>query len=317
MTTTDSAQTSPGQATRGWYFHFGTAKGILGAAAAGQTSVRISLDLGISKEEWEIREGGLVLDGERGICLDLSALEPVQGVENKIFHFDGRTLTPVEIRADGYYKLVPTESLPTLEINGVKMHRSKDIDPGEDARAKTALVVRPGDIVLDTCGGLGYSAVFAVKAGAVRVMSTEKSRAVLAIRDKNPWLWPGAFPWLDQEAAQRIRLEHKDIFQGIKDLEDGCFDAIIHDPPRFTSATGDLYGRQFYTHLARVLRPCGRLFHYTGSPKRIKNGNRFVANAGKRLTKAGFAHVEFNDFLQGLVAEKAGDKDKKRVRKRP
>jgi len=230
----------------------------------------------------------------------------VRGAENKIFCFDGCALNPVEVRADGYYKLVPTDSLPTLEINGVKMHRSKDIDPAEDARAKTALVTRPGDIVLDTCGGLGYSAIFAVKAGAARVVTTEKSRAVLSIREKNPWLRPGAFPWLDPEALGRIRLEHGDIVQRIAEFDHRSFDAVLHDPPRFTSATGDLYGRQFYGHLARVLKPYGRLFHYTGCPKRIKNGNRFVANAQKRLASAGFTQIAFNDTLQGLTAEKAG-----------
>ena len=306
MTKLDSEKTSPGQASGGWYFHSKMVECILDAAGKGMALVRLSLDLGITEKDWQIRDGGLVLDEESNLCLDLAVLERVQKAGSKIFCHNGSALEPVEVRADGYYKLVPTDSLPTLEINGVKMHRSKDIDPAEDARAKTALVVRSGDIVLDTCGGLGYSAIFAVKAGAARVVSAEKSSAVLAIREKNPWLQPGAFPWLDPEAMGRIRLAHGDIGQRIAEFEDGSFDAVLHDPPRFTSATGDLYGRPFYSHLARVLKPRGRLFHYTGSPKRIKNGNRFVANAGKRLASAGFVQVEFNDFLQGFVAEKAG-----------
>ncbi len=317
MTQSESAKTSPGQKACGWYFHSGAAEKILKAGEKDETAVRLSLDLGISEQDWPIRDGALVLDGEQEIRLDLSSLEPLVGAENRIFLHDGSVLAPLEVRADGYYKLVPTDSVPTLEINGVKMHRSKDIDPAEDARAKAALVVAPGDIVLDTCGGLGYSAIFAVKAGAARVTSTEKSRAVLSLREKNPWLKPGAFPWLDQDAAGRILLEHGDIVRRISEFDDRSFDAVIHDPPRFTSATGDLYGGLFYGELFRVLKPGGRLFHYTGSPKRIKNGNRFVANAQKRLESAGFAQVEFNDFLQGLVAEKAGGKNKKRVRKRP
>ena len=45
-----------------------------------------------------------------------------------------------------------------------------------------------------------------------------------------------------------------------------AFDAVLHDPPRFGIA-GELYSQAFYDHLARVLKPRGVLFHYTGTPK--------------------------------------------------
>jgi len=61
----------------------------------------------------------------------------------------------------------------------------------------------------------------------------------------------------------------------------------LHDPPRFGLA-GELYSQAFYDHLARVLRPGGRLFHYTGAPNRLTS-NRDVPNeVSKRLRLAGF-----------------------------
>ncbi|HCY83536.1 MAG TPA: hypothetical protein DHV36_00200 [Desulfobacteraceae bacterium] len=276
---------------------------ILTAARDGQSSVDLSLDLNLTARTWQLRDNTLVLN-EDGTAIALTDLESVAASGSRVFCYDGRTLSPIEVRAAGYYKLVPTDSAPTLEIDGVKMHRSKDIDPLEDARLKTELVVRQGNIVLDTCGGLGYSALFAVKAGAARVISTEKSREVIRIREQNPWLFTGARDWQTESAMKRINLENADITERITTLEENAFDAVIHDPPRFTSATGDLYGKAFYSGLFRVMREGGRLFHYTGSPKKITRQDRFVNNAMKRLKQAGFQKVTFNDRLQGIYGEK-------------
>ncbi len=284
-----------------YYLHSGAARQIIEADRAGENQVKLSLDLNLSVESFGIRDHCLVLDGG---SMPVADLDPLLSAGDKVFRYTGDGLVPIEVRADGYYKLVPTSSVPTLEINGVKMHRSKDIDPLEDARLKTKLVVRPGNHVLDTCGGLGYSALFAVKAGARNVVSTEKSSAVLKIRGQNPWVRPGAFPWFTPEAAQRISLAQGDITDVITTLPDNGFDAVVHDPPRFCSATGDLYGKAFYGQLARVMRTGARLFHYTGSPKKIVHQDRFIQNAMKRLDLAGFYKISFNDHLQGIYAEK-------------
>lgn len=287
-----------------YYFHAGAVEKILRAARDGNPDVAVSLDLNLSVGTWVIQDHCLVLGDNTVIALQ--DLAPMASAGNKVFGFDGRDLFPIEVRADGYYKLVPTASAPTLEINGIKMHRSKDIDPLEDARLKAELVVRPGDHVLDTCGGLGYSALFAVKAGAAQVVSTEKSRQVIRIREQNPWLAPGARDWQTPAAMERIQLANADITGHIATLADKAFDAVIHDPPRFCSATGDLYGKAFYTELARVMQTGARLFHYTGSPQKITHGDRFIRNAVKRLEQAGFKKAAFNERLQGIYAERAG-----------
>jgi predicted methyltransferase len=302
-----------------YYFHADLVREIAEAMEAGSSFVELSLDLNLSKNRFAIKGNSLVLD--KTFEIDIKDLAPVASSRQKVFALSCDALSPIEVRADGYYKLVPTDTVPTLEIDGIKMHRSKDIDPFVDAREKTKLVVKPQDHVLDTCGGLGYSALFALKAGAGHVVSTEKSRAVIQIRQQNPWLMAtgvgGGDPvkngpaqkglakkGLGQIDLARIELVNADITDYICTLADQIFDAVIHDPPRFTSATGQLYGKQFYTQLFRVMKQSSRLFHYTGSPKKINHQDRFIKNAMKRLEQAGFSKVQFNDHLQGIHALK-------------
>ena len=276
-----------------YFFHAGTVQTIQTAAAGGMGFVEVSLDLNLSCPRFELQDNCLVLD--KTWQVDLHELEPIASMPQKVFVLSREGLFPIEVRADGYYKLVPTDTAPTLEINGIKMHRSKEMDPLADARMKTKLVVKPNDLVLDTCGGLGYSALFALKAGAQKVVSVEKSRPVLQIRGQNPWL----------PADDRIQLVQADVTQYIRDLDDLTFDAVIHDPPRFTSAFGELYGKEFYHQLFRVMKPVSRLFHYTGNPQKIKHPDRFIQNTIKRLEQAGFKQLVFKDQVQGIHGLKA------------
>ena len=280
--------------TMPYYFHFDVVTKLLEATRKKEKSVSLSLDLNLSEKVWPLEADRLMLDTDTFI--DMNKLESILSFKNKIFIFQNNALTPIEIRSDGYYKLVPTTSAPTLEINGIKMHRSKDIDPLTDAKLKTQLVVRTNDQVLDTCGGLGYSALFALKAGARKVISTEKSRAVIKIRNLNPWL--------KISEDKRLELIRTDITKEIDRFENGMFNSVIHDPPRFTSATGDLYGKKFYDALFRVMAVHSKLFHYTGSPKKIKTKDKFIKNTMKRLEYSGFKDIRFHDNLQGIYAQK-------------
>ena len=277
-----------------YYFYFDVVTKILEAIRNNTKSVSLSLDLNLSEKVWQIEEDRLILDND--MFIDMKKLESISSFKNKIFVFQNNKLRPVEVRSDGYYKLVPTSSAPTLEINGIKMHRSKEIDPLTDAKLKTQLVVAANDQVLDTCGGLGYSAIFALKAGAKKVISIEKSPAVIKIRNLNPWL--------KKHADKRLEMVHADITREIDRFENSMFNSVIHDPPRFTSATGDLYGRKFYDALFRIMTSRSKLFHYTGSPKKIKSKDKFIKNTMKRLEQSGFKTLCFHDNLQGVYAQK-------------
>ncbi|MFA5904435.1 MAG: hypothetical protein WC836_10925 [Desulfobacula sp.] len=277
-----------------FFFHSETVSGILDAMQNGKNEIRLSLDLNLTENLWQIEKDRFKLT--HLLFIEKKTLEAIASIKNKIFIFQNNALSPLEIRGHSYYKLVPTKTAPILEIDGIKMHRSKEIDPLTDAKEKTRLVVSKGDLVLDTCGGLGYSALFAVKAGAGKVISTEKSHEVIQLRNLNPWL--------QKTDGDRISFFHADITRYIDEFKDNVFNSVIHDPPRFTSATGDLYGKPFYDALYRIMMPRSGLFHYTGSPKKIKTGDGFIVNTIKRLEKSNFTAVCFKEELQGIIARK-------------
>ena len=93
-----------------------------------------------------------------------------------------------------------------------------------------------------------------------------------------------------------------DVSQALPELPDRAFGAILHDPPRFGLA-GELYSQAFYDHLARVLQPGGRLFHYTGTPNRLTSGRDVPQEVAGRLRLAGFRTWLEGD---GVVAVRQG-----------
>jgi uncharacterized protein len=200
--------------------------------------------------------------------------------ERTIYHWAGAAFEPVARFGTSLLKLVPTDwGPPTFEIDGVKMLPTRQVSPYDDARRKVALVEPFGKRVLDTCAGLGYFAAWCLQGGASAVTSYEINPDVLWLRTLNPWS-PASGPGLDLVAG--------DIAAAIRGLADASFDCILHDPPRFGLA-GELYSQVFYDELARVVKPCGRLFHYTGTPNRLTSGRDVPQEVERRLRLAGFA----------------------------
>lgn len=277
----------------GYYFYSATARQVLGAMDRGEDHLTISVDLNLSHGTFALCGDELILDGENR--LSRAELRRIEGKENRIFCLEGGRLEVLEVRGEGYYKLVPTDQAPLLEISGVKMHISKGVNPFESAGQMAAQVVKKGDRVLDTCSGLGYAASAALKLGAREVISVERSATVMALRKRNPWS-QGIF-------GQNVHLVHADIDVYIRGLAAESFDSVIHDPPRFSLA-GELYGEGFYREIHRVLKRRGALFHYTGNPQLLKRGTGFMDRAAKRLRAAGFAKVVKIPELMGLTAYK-------------
>ncbi len=256
----------------------------------------ISLDLGLTKSKAYF-DGNFkyVLLNNYWISIDL--LKELKG--NAVYEVvDNDKIVAVTRRTPtGFYKLMAVngDTAPTLEINGIHMHRIKDITPWEDSKLKVkAARVRRGCRVLDTCMGLGYTAILSLLRGATEVYTVEIDEVVLEISQHNPW----------SRILERrgIIIIKGDIFKVIDELPNNYFHTIIHDPPRFTSTSGDLYSEEFYRKLCRVLRPRGTLFHYTGEPG--KHRIRFVKGVMERLRKAGFYHVKWINGVKGVIAYK-------------
>ncbi len=277
----------------GYCFSAATARQVLDALDRGETCVEISVDLNLSLGTFPLCGEELMLDADN--CLGRAELRQIAGKESRIFYLEDGQLEVLEMRDPGYYKLVPTEQAPLLEISGVKMHISKGINPFTSAGQMAAQVVRKGARVLDTCSGLGYAALAALQLGAREVVSVEKSASVMALRKKNPW----------SQAIydSKIQLVQADVNVYIQELATESFDAVIHDPPRFSLA-GELYGEQFYREMQRVLKRRGALFHYTGNPHLLKRGTSFIENAAQRLRTAGFTNVVIITELMGVTAQK-------------
>lgn len=276
-----------------YWFSAATARRVIEAIERGADSIEISVDLNLSRNRFALDGDQLILDSEHR--LGQEELRQIEGKENRVFLLEDGELEPLEVRGEGYYKLVPTEQAPLLEISGVKMHISKGINPFESAGQMAAQVVSKGDRVLDTCSGLGYAASAALNLGAREVVSVELSATVMALRQKNPWS--------QRIYGPGIELIQADVGAYIQGLAAESFDAVIHDPPRFSLA-GELYGEGFYRQLYRVLKRRGVLFHYTGNPQLLKRGSSFVDQAARRLKAAGFTRVVKVPELMGLRAQK-------------
>lgn len=253
---------------------------LLTARKAGQSTLRCSLDLdrsqtevGIDSTHWHWQ----------GACYPY----PARCKPRTVYHWIGSEFVAVSRFGDGLIKLVPTDwGPPTFEIDGIKMLPTARVSPFEDARQKVRLIQPQGKVILDTCGGLGYFAAWCLHGGARQVQSFEKNHDVIWLRSLNPWS-----PNADDP---RLTLNHSDITEAITALPDTTFDAALHDPPRFGIA-GELYSLAFYMQLARVLRPGGLMFHYTGAPNRLTSRRDVPGEVAGRLRQAGFDAEPYGD----------------------
>lgn len=276
-----------------YYLHTDNAQLALTAITKGLSNVRLSTDLNLTEQDYEICDQELVLDADNRFTV--AELKKIVKKKQRIYLCSDGDMDPLEDRSSGYYKLVPTNGAPLLEISGVKMHISKGTDPFASASEMSLQAVREGDKVLDCCSGLGYAAIAAHRLGASSVLTIELSPEVMGLRAQNPWSQDLGRDGIEQRQGSSYEL--------IQTMEASSFDAVVHDPPRFSLA-GELYSEEFYREVYRVLRKGGRLFHYTGNPHMVKKGSSFVDGVIRRLKAAGFKNVEKVEHLMGVSAQK-------------
>lgn len=257
---------------------------------------RVSLDLGLSLVEVQLDEDNATLPD--GNVVSFRDLERIRERGKAVFFPGEDGLYQVAISRDRFYKLVPTAGAPTLEIDGIRMHRTKGTTPDVDAGLKIGALGIDGGFVLDTCTGLGYTVLAALGGGADAVITVERRPEVIRIAEMNPWSW---LLFSDGRVHPLIG----DAYHIVDVFPDGFFDYIIHDPPRFSRA-GHLYGADFYARLHRVLRIGGRLFHYTGEPGSRYRRVDLRRGVMRRLGQAGFSRLRYDGDTRGVVCEKRG-----------
>ncbi len=172
---------------------------------------------------------------------------------------------------------------PTIEIDGIRMHRTKHMTPLEDARKKIFTVnISANEKVLDICTGLGYTAIESYRMKAF-VTTIELDSNVIEIAKYNPY----SADLFNGIESKKIDLILEDATIAIKEMDDDSFDVILHDPPRFSLA-GELYSQEFYHNLYKILKKEGRLLHYVGKPGSKYRGKDYISGIQNRLNEAGF-----------------------------
>ena len=268
------------------------AQQLLEAGKKDLKEIEISLDLNKTLTKINIENTFFIFPGNQK--LDESQLKKPIKDNTSCFLVKDNSLIKIQLfsaETNKFYKLVPTKDAPTIEISGIRMHATKDMTPMEDTKRKIDCISPVNGMVLDTCMGLGYTAIAASKL-ADFVITCEQDENVIEMAQLNPWS-------RELFNNKKISIQKTSVFDGVKIFKTNMFDAIIHDPPRLSLAT-ELYSSEFYTQLFRILKRSGKLFHYTGSP-----GSRFrkinlPKNASKRLRAAGFTHVKKAHY--GLTA---------------
>jgi predicted methyltransferase len=263
---------------------------LLAGRQAGAARIECSLDLGRSNSIVELHESAWTWNGQRFPFAEVCR-------PRTIYRWDGEGFAPVARFTNALIKLVPTDwGPPTFEIDGIKMLPTAQVSPYDDAARKVALIQPRGKRILDTCGGLGYFAAWCLRGGATQVISYEKNPDVIWLRQHNPWSPEHAEP---PQAGDALVLTNADVGARVGMLADASVDAILHDPPRFGIA-GELYSQAFYDQLARVLKPRGRMFHYTGTPNKLTSRRDVPAEVASRLQRAGFATEHNGDGVLAI-----------------
>ena len=257
---------------------------------------RVSFDLGLT-------EKAVVLDGVRfflpnGGSVSAEELERVARREGDVFFPGDGGIFQVAISGGRFFRLLATDGAPTLEIDGVRMHRTRDVTPDVDAMAKIEALGVDGGRVLDTCAGLGYTAIGCLRRGVWLVVSVELRVETLMIAGLNPWS-------VDMFRDGRVALVLGDAFDFVGSMPKGFFDFVVHDPPRFAHA-GLLYGGEFYGRLHRVMKPFGRVYHYTGEPGSRFRGVDVRRGVMRRMREAGFRSLSYDRETLGVVGERGG-----------
>lgn len=273
------------------------AAAIVDAIAGGATRVVASLDLGRTTSTVGVDAGAVWFpDGQSLAATELgevvaqpgSVFAVVEDALEKVSWFSEETGKVYTLRA--------TDGWPALEISGILMHRIKGTDPQSDAASKIGTIAPVRGRGLETCCGLGYSALHAART-ADHITVFEIDPNVLEMARINPYSAP-LF-----EAGSGIEVRNEDVAEAIERLPDDAFDFIIHDPPTLAVA-GDLYGDRFYGQLLRVLRRGGRLFHYTGDPGSRHRRQDLPGRVAQRLTAMGFTDAKREPEALGVSARK-------------
>jgi len=255
-------------------------------------TIQISLDLG--KSLCEVKKEGKAVY-VNNINIPLEEFSKIK--EESCYTIAGGKITKLAFFSEEtnlYYKLVPTKDWPTITLSSTPMHRHTQLSPKEDTIFKIREIKPIKGQVLDTCCGLGYTAIMCSKE-ADEVYTFERDFAVLHVAKLNPY---------SQELfnSKKIKMFTESIFNATSKFEDNFFDRIVHDPPTFKYSP-ELYSKEFYNELYRVMKNKGIIYHYAPWPQKTKN-RVFYKGIIAKLNECGFERARYSEKSSGVVAVK-------------
>lgn len=272
---------------------------LLAAWQQKQSSVRVSLDLGRSTQTVDLQDGFFLFpDGQ---TLTIDDIKKIIKHDTAVYMIEGNTVLKVHFfnpELNLFYKLYPVASdkPTTFDISGINMHAIKGTDPWTDTKKKLKTVSPIRGNVLDTCMGLGYTAMFAAKE-AEHVVTCERDLHVIELARINPW----SRELFEAVGDGKVKIINTSSFDYIQQCKDATFDVIIHDPPRPNFAR-DLYSDEFYVQAMRVLKGGGLFYHYVGTPFLSMQKRDLADEIARRLVKLGFSDI--TKVYGGLRAQK-------------
>jgi len=261
-------------------------------------TIPLSLNLGISRDNVTISPDKKILLVEDKIPLPPE--EMLSSDLRTILKYDGQCWSKWQHFDDGnqkFYKMIfiNEKKPPTVEISGIKMHITRNGDPAQDTQNKIMQFRHLEGKILDTCTGLGYTAIAAAKFPEVnQIYTCEADINMFRLCQENPW----SRELFHHEKIQLILAPVQNLVQK---LPDNNIDYIIHDPPRFALA-GELYSENFYRNLYRILKTNGEIYHYTGDPNKRSRRLPLKKEIKKLFDRLGFSKTRQVYF--GIWAKK-------------
>lgn len=259
------------------------------------TTVEMSADLNQTTQSFQLDTDGLHLSEDS--VLTWAQIKKIGKSENNCFELYEGELDKVVAFSEvtnRYYSLYPTKLAPTMLVAGFPMHRIKNTNPYQDTLEKIKAVTLVTGNCLDTCTGLGYTAIQMARS-AEKVTTIELDPGAQEICRANPWS-------RDLFENPKINQLIGDCYDLVPEFGDGEFGRIIHDPPTF-SLGGHLYSRDFYAQLYRILSQGGKLFHYIGDPE-SRSGRNITRGVVERLKAVGFKRITRQPKAFGVLARK-------------
>lgn len=255
---------------------------------AKQSEVTLSVDLGLTQTRVMLHDANATV---KDLTFPLSSLKRIKDDDLYVYQDEAwRKIAFFSDETNFFYKLVATKDWPTITLSSTRMHRASKVHPKEDTQTKIAEIAPVKGRVLDTCCGLGYTAILAAE-HAQQVDVFERDPNVLRIAGFNPYS-------TKLFSSANIKLHEEDVAEGIIEFADRTFDRIIHDPPT-VKYSPYLYTAEFYQELFRVLKPNGILYHYCPSPHRTR-GEILYPRIMRLLKEAGFKDVEYQEKSSGI-----------------